>query len=169
MRKKQIPIEKLKLGMYVTDLELKPGMYVTELDRRWLGTSFLLRGFPINSKDHLDELKRLCQTVTIDVERDASGGARRGPDTAKEAVRGTKVYKETWAVEKELVVAKEVYFAFERSIETALESIRRGLRNGGRGESTCEGHSCNKPGVSMNVGHGFHRISLLVVNCQILS
>ena len=124
MRKKQIPIEKLKLGMYVTDLELKPGMYVTELDRRWLGTSFLLRGFPINSKDHLDELRKLCQSVTIDVERDASGGARRGPDTAKEAVRGTKVYKETWAVEKELVVAKEVYFAFERSIEASLESIR---------------------------------------------
>ena len=124
MSKKQIPIEKLKLGMYVTDLELKPGVYVTERNRPWLGTQFLSQGFAVNSQAHLDELSKLCQTVIIDLERDASGGASRRPGTAKQAVRGTVVYKEVRPVEYELNVAKEIYFACERSVEASLESAR---------------------------------------------
>ena len=120
MRKKQIPIEKLQLGMYLIDLELKPGVYVTESNRPWLGTQFLSQGFAVNSQAHLDELRNLCQTVIIDQERDASGGASRGPG----AVRGTVVYKEVTPVEYELNVAKEVYFACERSVEASLESAR---------------------------------------------
>ena len=43
MDKKEIAVEELKLGMYVT-----------ELDRPWLGTPFPFQGFPITSADQVD-------------------------------------------------------------------------------------------------------------------
>lgn len=113
MDKKQIPIEELKLGMYVA-----------ELDRPWLGTPFLFQGFPITSADQIAEVKKHCQTVFIDLERDASGNDPRGAGAGKQGIRGTVVYQEITPVEKELVVAKEVYSAVQTSVEASLESIR---------------------------------------------
>jgi len=43
------------------------GMYVAELDRPWLGTPFLFQGFEIRGRDEIEELKRYCQAVYIDV------------------------------------------------------------------------------------------------------
>jgi putative nucleotidyltransferase with HDIG domain len=49
----------------VQSLEL--GMYIAELDRPWLGTPFLFQGFEISSQSEIDELKRYCQSVYIDI------------------------------------------------------------------------------------------------------
>src|SRR3990172_5982797 len=108
MNKKQIPVGELRLGMYVT-----------ELDRPWLGTPFVFQGFPITSADQINEVKKHCRSVFIDLDRDASGDDPRGP------LRGTVVYKEVTPVEKELVVAREVYSAVERSVRASLEAVRR--------------------------------------------
>ncbi len=113
MDKKQIAVRELRLGMYVV-----------ELDRPWLDTPFLFQGFPITSTDQIDEVKKHCQTVFIDLERDASVDDPRGTDGGKQAIRGTAVYKEVTPVEQELVVAKEVYSAVQLSIEASLESVR---------------------------------------------
>jgi HD-GYP domain-containing protein (c-di-GMP phosphodiesterase class II) len=112
MDKKEIPVRELKLGMYVT-----------ELDRPWLGTPFLFQGFPITSADQIDEVKKHCETVFIDLERDASGIDPRGY-AGNQVVRGTVVYKQLTQVEEELVVAKEVYSACEESVQSSIESIR---------------------------------------------
>ena len=109
MDKKQIPIAELRLGMYVT-----------ELDRPWIETPFAFQGFPITSADQIDEVKKHSETVFIDLDRDATGdgcGKQGG-------IRGTVVYKEVTPVEKELVVAKEVYSAVEKGIQASLESVR---------------------------------------------
>ncbi|MDE2272838.1 MAG: HD-GYP domain-containing protein [Gammaproteobacteria bacterium] len=50
-----------------TDLEV--GMYVARLDRPWTDTPFLFQGFFIQSQDDIDELRRICQHVYIDLER----------------------------------------------------------------------------------------------------
>ena len=113
MDKKQIAVQELKLGMYVA-----------ELDRPWLGTPFLFQGFPITSADQIDEVKKHCQSVFIDLERDASGDDPRGAGAGKHAIRGTVVYQEITPVEQELVVAKEVYSAVQASVEASLDSIR---------------------------------------------
>src|SRR3990172_62824 len=109
MDKKQIPIAELRLGMYVT-----------ELDRPWIETPFAFQGFPITSADQIDEVKKHSETVFIDLDRDATGdgGGKQG------GIRGTVVYKEVTPVEKELVVAKEVYSAVEKGIQASLESVR---------------------------------------------
>jgi HD-GYP domain-containing protein (c-di-GMP phosphodiesterase class II) len=109
MKKKQIPVE-----------ELRPGMYVTELDRPWVGTPFPFQGFPITSPLQIDEVKQHCQTVFIDLERDESGDWHDG----HASLLGPVVYAEVTPVEKELAVAREIYSALEKSIQTAFDKLR---------------------------------------------
>lgn len=42
-------------------------MYVAELDRPWLGTPFLFQGFEIRSQTDIDDLRRHCRWVYIEV------------------------------------------------------------------------------------------------------
>lgn len=56
------------------DVELlQIGMYVSELDRPWLETPFLFQGFYIRTESEIQELRRFCNVVQIDIEQsDAS-------------------------------------------------------------------------------------------------
>jgi HD-GYP domain-containing protein (c-di-GMP phosphodiesterase class II) len=113
MDKKQIPVEELKMGMYVV-----------ELDRPWLDTPFMFQGFPITSEHLIDEVKKRCQTVFIDVEREWTDHEEGAPDGPRESVRGSVVYKEVTPVETELYVAQEVYSACEKAVQTSFDSLR---------------------------------------------
>ena len=57
----------MKKKIDVTDLE--KGMYVSELDRPWLETPFMFQGFEIVDDDQLEELRKHCAYVYIDVEK----------------------------------------------------------------------------------------------------
>lgn len=99
----------VKIEISVKDLKF--GMCVAELDRPWEGTPFMFKGFAITSMDQIVALKKFCETVFIDLDRDVSVGGPRKGRVKKAPVRGNVVYKEVTPVEKELVVAKEVYSA----------------------------------------------------------
>jgi HD-GYP domain-containing protein (c-di-GMP phosphodiesterase class II) len=113
MKKKQIPVE-----------ELRPGMYVADLDRPWLGAPFLFQGFPITSAQQVDALKQYCQTVFIDLERDTSDDSHAVHGLTETSLLGSVVYAELTSVEKELAVARKIYSAFEESIQTAFDKLR---------------------------------------------
>jgi HD-GYP domain-containing protein (c-di-GMP phosphodiesterase class II) len=113
MNKKQIPVE-----------ELRPGMYVTELDRHWLTTPFVFQGFPITSAHQLDELKQYCTTVFIDVDRDTSDDTHDGHGLTEASLLGSAVYAEVTPVEKELAVAREAYSTLEENIQSAFDKLR---------------------------------------------
>lgn len=116
MEKKLIPVEELKFGMYVL-----------ELDRPWLGTPFLFQGFPIVSDDQIAELKKYCRKVYIDPERRAADISFKGTQVefrGQPLVRGTTIYPETAPLEQELPIAKEIYTSFEQSVQHTLESVR---------------------------------------------
>jgi len=113
MNKKQIPVG-----------ELRSGMYVTELDRPWLGTPFVFQGFPIASADQIEELKQHCKTVFIDLERDTSDDPHDKPALTEASLLGSVVYAEAAPVEKDLAKAREIFSAFEKSIETTFEELR---------------------------------------------
>src|SRR4051794_22082094 len=49
------------------------GMFVAELDRPWLDTPFLIQGFLIEDEEQLAELRKHCQSVSIDRERSRAG------------------------------------------------------------------------------------------------
>jgi len=47
---------------------LRAGMYVSQLDRPWLETPFLFQGFYIRNEHEIEELRRYCEFVEIDIE-----------------------------------------------------------------------------------------------------
>src|SRR3989338_8588339 len=75
--KKKIPVEDLRTGMYVSDL-----------DRNWRDTPFLFQGFEITSEEEIGELKRHCKHVFIDTDEasDVSPKPRRVTATSFTAV-----------------------------------------------------------------------------------
>ena len=113
MNKKQIPVDELRLGMYVT-----------ELDRPWLGTPFPFQGFPVTSTDQIAALKQHCKTVFVDPERDTSDGRGEGPELTETSLLGSVVYAEVTPVEKELPVARQVYSDFEKNIQMTFDKLR---------------------------------------------
>lgn len=58
-------MERHTIRVAVNDLQL--GMFVSALDRPWLETPFLLQGFIIKSIDDIDELRKHCSYVYIDI------------------------------------------------------------------------------------------------------
>ena len=47
--------------------DLKVGMYVGALDKPWESSSFLFQGFPIESERQIEQLKRECRKVYVDI------------------------------------------------------------------------------------------------------
>ena len=113
MDRKQIAVEELRLGMYVT-----------ELDRPWLGTPFPFQGFPVTSAHQIDELKQYCKTVFIDLERDTSDDSRAGHELTEASLLGPVVYATVTSVEKELAAARAAYSALDESIQKAFDRLR---------------------------------------------
>ena len=128
MNKIQLPVDKLR-----------PGMYVAELDRPWLGLPFALEGFSIISRDQIDELGKHCKTVFVDFDRKAADNqcrrqadvktwSRRAEDEAIGSAWLTDNdcrHLETTSVEQELSTAGKIHSALEESIGTSLDKMRR--------------------------------------------
>src|SRR6185503_6235279 len=93
-----------------------------ELDRPWLGTPFHFQGFPLTAQDQIDQLKAYCKFVYVDVEREQWKPTKRSG--ASTSIRGTVVYTELTPVEKEVVVAREIYHSCEASLQNSLENLR---------------------------------------------
>ncbi|MFK8018628.1 MAG: HD-GYP domain-containing protein [Pseudomonadales bacterium] len=47
--------------------QLSIGMYVSGLDRPWLDTPFCTQGFYVRSQEDIDQIKRYCERVYIDI------------------------------------------------------------------------------------------------------
>jgi putative nucleotidyltransferase with HDIG domain len=47
---------------------LKLGMYVAELDRPWLDTPFLFQGFRLEREEDLEQIRKICRYVYVDVD-----------------------------------------------------------------------------------------------------
>jgi HD-GYP domain-containing protein (c-di-GMP phosphodiesterase class II) len=105
----------------VGDLQL--GMYVIELDRPWLGTPFDFQGFPLTSAEQIEQLKQYCKVVYVDPDRERWTPEMRRASLVS-SVMGSTVYKEVTPVEKEVIVAKDIYKSCEDAMQAALESLR---------------------------------------------
>ena len=105
----------------VGDLQL--GMYVIELDRPWLGTPFDFQGFPLTSADQIEQLKEYCKVVYVDPERERWTPEMRRASLVS-SVMGSTLYKEVTPVEKEVIIAKDIYKSCEDAMQAALESLR---------------------------------------------
>ncbi|HXX10081.1 MAG TPA: HD-GYP domain-containing protein [Burkholderiales bacterium] len=69
---KQLSVDKLTLGMFVS-----------ALDRPWLDTPFLVQGFLIEDEETLAQLRQICRKVTVDLRRSAVNDAEYQPPPHK--------------------------------------------------------------------------------------
>ena len=80
MQLRELPVEELTFGMYVS-----------KLDRPWTETPFVFQGFVLKSDKQIDVLKKYCKHVFVDPEK--ADLSEVGKVTAEERakVRGTTV------------------------------------------------------------------------------
>ena len=88
---REIPVEELCLGMYVS-----------KLDRPWTETPFMFQGFVLTSEKQIEILRKHCKQVFVDPEKEDPSVATRSSPEQLAKVRGTTVYKELASVESEL-------------------------------------------------------------------
>ncbi len=112
MKSKQIPVEDVRIGMYVL-----------ELDRPWLGTPFRFQGFSVTSDEEIAQLRRYCRTVCVSG-RDEAPRAAPKRFVATPLVRGSAVYPMTTSLKREVPVAREIYSTFEESVHQTMELVR---------------------------------------------
>jgi putative nucleotidyltransferase with HDIG domain len=128
---------------------LRLGMYVAELDRPWLGTPFLFQGFEIRSQEEIDELRRYCKSVYIDIPESGqtTPSLKRTPATERPASpiqteaeqrtardflkiinepRGAPVYKDQTTLEQELEIVRDNYQHARVLVHEMLEDAMLG-------------------------------------------
>lgn len=133
---KRIPIERLRVGMYVAGF-----------DRSWLSTPFLRHRFPVQGPDQIDKLRRAgIRHVEIDTERGADAedaapmpappafpGVPAGPSLppvaasvggAAESLAGPSVQERRAALRRELAEARQYRETMLREVRRLLSSLR---------------------------------------------
>src|ERR671934_50642 len=103
--KKRIPVDELRFGMYIA-----------ELDRPWTDTPFMFQGFVLSTQQQLDALKKYCSTVIMDVER--------SPALAPSKPR--VAYPERAPVEQEIGPAKIAYTSSRELAREVMAAVRVG-------------------------------------------
>jgi HD-GYP domain-containing protein (c-di-GMP phosphodiesterase class II) len=108
--KKEVSTDKLRLGMYVI-----------ELDRPWTETSFPFQGFPITSREQIEQLRCYCKSVYVDPERDEQRTEKRNN---VHVISERQSYSEIVPVEQELPIAKEIYRSCEDALRNLIVTVR---------------------------------------------
>ena len=116
MALKEIPVEELKLGMYVS-----------KLDRPWTETPFVFQGFILRSEKQIDVMKKYCRHVFVDPEKEDLSEAEAHAGGSAASIRGTTVYKDTASLDVELPRARSAI----AETTSVLRQISRDVQVGG--------------------------------------
>lgn len=134
-----MPVEHKKL---LVD-QLQVGMYISRLDRPWIETPFPLQGFYVKDLSDIDQLRRYCREVTVDVARsrvevepvshavaNAPGRAAAQPAPAQAAAPGKSMrrptYRTTVSMPQEVGASRELHRQFAQSVVDIYGSLRKG-------------------------------------------
>ena len=115
MALREIPVEELTFGMYVS-----------RLDRPWTETPFVFQGFVVKSEKQIDVLKKYCKHVLVDPEKEDLSEVDKVSAEEIAKVRGTTVYKEAASVEVELPRAQLAY----KKTTAVVEELSRAVEVG---------------------------------------
>ena len=116
MRKKAVPVNLIKFGMYIH-----------ELDRPWTDTPFMFQGFVLRNMEQLDALKKYCKFVYVDFDRSEISKDADKAALAQPAQSGTRMPSPPKvSVEHELVAAEKAYAHSKVGLEEAFAAVRAG-------------------------------------------
>ncbi len=99
---------------------LKLGMYVSHLDRPWVQTPFLFQGFFLNKHLQIDDVRKHCGHVYIDIERGEPADVYMQDDA------DDKTEVDLIKVEKVLPQAKKKYKRVAESLTNMMQGIKQG-------------------------------------------
>ncbi|MDP2227929.1 MAG: DUF3391 domain-containing protein, partial [Moraxellaceae bacterium] len=122
--------------------ELQVGMYVSRLDRPWIETPFPLQGFYVKDLTDIDQLRRYCREVTVDIARSRTQAepvshALTGQPAARAEVKpvapqraATPVrrpaYRTTVSMPQEVSASRELHREFALSVVDVYRALREG-------------------------------------------
>lgn len=138
----------------VHTIDLQKGMYVSQLDRPWIETPFMFQGFELKNDDQVEQLRKHCQWVYIDIQKGADFDARRGNASAYaertqllddeensirkkvadlaqldiEEKKGKKTYLDKTTLEEELVEAKMIESHAREMMREAVVDVQKGKK-----------------------------------------
>jgi HD-GYP domain-containing protein (c-di-GMP phosphodiesterase class II) len=112
---REIPVEELTFGMYVS-----------KLDRPWTETPFVYQGFVLKSEKQIDVLKKYCKHVFVDPEKEDLSEVGKVGAAAIAKIRGTVVYKEAASVEVELPRAQSAYKKTTAVVQELSRAVNAG-------------------------------------------
>ncbi|MGB5245311.1 MAG: HD-GYP domain-containing protein [Woeseia sp.] len=144
-------MDKVRIGIE----HVKLGMYVSELDKPWVETPFLFQGFTVADVDDLEELRKHCKSVLVDIEQSdmpqsdvdriirlskdnpitlenkTNGAVRLEKKIVKDVTepdlkRTGQYYVNTEELGKELARAQEIEKAATKAINDVLDGVRNG-------------------------------------------
>jgi HD-GYP domain-containing protein (c-di-GMP phosphodiesterase class II) len=108
MTVKQIPSDKVELGMYIS-----------RLDRPWIETPFIFQGFVVKEQWEIDELKRFTKYVYIsapDEEIELKKYKGKLPESDQKTNIKNTIYKNTISADDEIEQIRTSHANFARSI-----------------------------------------------------
>ena len=115
MEKRQVSVEQLQWGMYVS-----------ELDRPWTETPFMFQGFHLRTDQQLETLKKHCKHVFVDPEKTEPPEKARAPAPAATfKIRGNTRYPEAKPVEVEYQAAQTVYAQTVTQVGELLKPVAK--------------------------------------------
>lgn len=124
--------------------QLHVGMYVAKLDRPWIETPYSLQGFYIKDLSDIDQLRRYCRSVSIDVARsrvqaDAVHHELDAPVRRQKAEIASKVaaaaaaakvrrpaYQTTISMPQEVMASRELHKQFSSSVLDVYQKLAKG-------------------------------------------
>src|SRR5262245_2322989 len=126
VQKKQVAVEELEFGMYIS-----------ELDRPWTDTQFMVQGFILNDDKQLETIRKFCKKVIIDLEKGSDlpdrSQLKTGPlkprsnvESVLASIKQKFVYRETASVDQELPVARAVQSRNEVVVKDMFETLQAG-------------------------------------------
>ncbi len=115
---------------------LEVGMYVCDLDIPWLESPFLLQGFPLKTLEDIEDVRKVCKFVYIDVERGKDSthavSATKIEHTIKEGMdkipdaSDTSRYPVTVSLEEEIKKADNIQLKTRGMAQHFMDDLRAG-------------------------------------------
>lgn len=113
MALREIPVEQLDFGMYVS-----------KLDRPWTETPFVFQGFILRNQKQIDVMRKLCKTVFVDPEKEDRSETGDGGSAVN--IRGTTVYKDVATLDVELPRAKSAIMETTNALRQIGQAVQVG-------------------------------------------
>ena len=115
---------------------LAVGMFVSQLDRPWLETPLPFQGFLINSPKEIEQVKRYCDYVYVDIQKGIAPAKQyrlsngepetpSKPDNPYICLRKL-VYEKSHQFEEELPQAKKLYQGLSKVVCDVMDGLHKG-------------------------------------------